>query len=173
MTLANDTFEAFKSIGADYEGRITFPIRDLKNRIVCFLGRSEEAFTKKKYLFTPPHTKVPLFPLKQLQLEAGAVLLVEGIFDMLNLYDNGFRNVLCIFGTNSMNEEKLNLLKVLGVTSIDVCLDPDKAGQDAAAKIKEMAEEMFFTVRNIDLKDCDPGDLTPIRAKKLKERLYG
>ena len=99
-------------------------------------------------------------------------MLVEGIFDLLNLWDNGYRNVLCSFGTNTVSEEKLNLLKILGVTGIDLMFDPDKAGRKAAEDVKEMAEELGFQVRNIDLKNVDPGELSEIRAKELKEKLY-
>jgi len=166
-------FEAFKSIGPDYEGRITFPLRDIKNNIVGFIGKAEDQFAAKKYLITPPNTKKPLFPLHKFKPYNGRALLVEGIFDLLNLYDNGFNNVICLLGINSINKEKLNMLKILGVTGIDICLDPDKAGQDAAEKIKELAEEQYFHVRNINLKSDDPGALTQDKALKLKTRLYG
>lgn len=165
-------FEAFRSISADHTNRVVFPIRDLKGKISCFVGRSEDPFEKVKYKISPSKSKLPFFPLSKLEPCQSRVMLVEGLFDMLNLYDNGFRNVLCTFGTRTVSKPKLQLLSVMGVTGIDICFDPDEAGQHAAQEIKEMAEDLFFNVRNINLKNCDPGDLPPSRASKLKEKLY-
>ena len=165
-------FDAFKSLHSDHVNRVVFPIRDLKQKIVCFVGRSEDRFEKVKYKVTPAHSKIPFFPLHKLEPDKGRVMLVEGMFDLLNLWDNGYRNVLCTFGTTTVNKEKLNLLKILGINGIDICFDPDGPGQEAALKIREMAEEEFFNVRNVNLGNCDPGDLTPNRAEKLKAKLY-
>lgn len=167
-------FEAFRSIGPDYEDRIVFPIRDLKGKITCFVGRSEIPFAKaKKYLIRPANAKVPFFPLQKLKPEAGRVILVEGLFDMLNLWDHGYRNVLCCFGTNTTKRDRLSLLKILGVSGLDIMFDPDEPGQNAAEDLKSIAEEEYFDVRSINLKSCDPGDLNRDRALKLKEKLYG
>lgn len=166
-------FEAFRSIGPDFEERIVFPIKDLKGKIVCFVGRSEIPFAKaKKYLIRPESAKVPLFPLQKLKPESGRIILVEGLFDLLNLWDHSYRNVLCTFGTNTVKREKLSLLKILGITGIDIMFDPDDPGQTAAEELKTMAEEEYFDVRNINLKSCDPGDLPRERALRLKETLY-
>ena len=165
-------FEAFRSISEDFTNRIVFPIRDLKGRITCFVGRSEDPFDNVKYKISPANSFTPLFPLEKVKPEKGKIMLVEGIFDMLNLYDHGFRNVLCCFGTRKITKNKLELLKILGISGIDICFDPDAPGQEAAEEVKELAESLFFKVRNINLKTCDPGELTPERASKLKERLY-
>jgi DNA primase len=166
-------FKAFKSLSADFKERVVFPIIDLKDRISCFVGRAEDPFDKVKYRIIPANSKLPLFPMNKVKPLNGKVMLVEGLFDMLNLYDNGYRNVLCAFGTRMVTKQKLQLLTILGITGIDICFDPDEAGQKAALEIKELAESLYFKVRNINLKNCDPGDLSSIRAKKLKEKLYG
>lgn len=166
-------FEAFKSLRPEFKDRIVFPIRDMKGNISCFIGRSEDRFEKKRYNVYPRNSLVPLFPLLKLKPNKGRVLLVEGLFDLLNLYDNGFKNVLCCFGTNTMKKERLEFLKLLGVSHIDICFDPDDPGQDAAGRLKEMATELFFSTRNINLKTVDPGDLSKDRAKQLYQKLYG
>lgn len=166
-------FEAFRTLNSDLINRVVFPVRDMKGRITCFIGRAEDPFDTVKYKIMPARSSTPLFPLDKVKPLEGKVILVEGLFDMLNLWSNGYSNVLCCFGTRKVTKEKLKLLKILGVTGIDLMFDPDKAGREAAEEVKEMAEEEFFQVRNIDLKNCDPGDLTPTRAVKLKEKLYG
>lgn len=166
-------FEAFRSIGPDYEGRIVFPIRDLKGRIACFIGRTEQYFTdKSRYKVFPSGCKPPLFPLHKVKPHQGRVILVEGLFDMLNLYDNGFRNVLCTFGTNTVTSSKLQLLKLLGISGIDIIFDPDEAGIKAAEEIKELAEEEYFNTRVIKLKKDDPGAMGKESVLKLWDKLY-
>jgi DNA primase len=48
----------------------------------------------------------------------------------------------------------------MGVEKVFVLYDADKAGQEAAAKIKPLIEEAGFLVEIIDLPEgSDPGDL--------------
>ena len=166
-------FEAFRSSDAEYADRVMFPIRDIKGKIVCFIGRSEDSFEAAKYKIFPPHSKLPMFPLNKVEPVQGRILVVEGIFDLLNLWDNGYRNVLCAFGTNAVNTEKLNVLKILGVQGIDIMFDPDQPGQVAAEKLQDLAEDLDFQVRNINLKSGDPGSMTPSHASNLRKKLYG
>lgn len=167
-----EEFEAFKSLGQDFAGRISFPIRDLKGNIVGFCARAEDPYEKPKYKFSPKGVKLPLYPLHKVKPIQGRVLLVEGIFDVLNLYDKGLRNALCLFGVNSLNVEKLNLLKIMGISGVDLLYDPDNAGREASEKDEILIEDNGFRVRNINLKSTDPGDLTYSRVQKLKEKLY-
>ena len=65
-------------------------------------------------------------------LDESKVYLVEGAFDVWNLYQIGVKNVVAVMGSSiSTNQEKL-LLKYF----IDVCLlfDNDKAGLLATKK---------------------------------------
>ena len=165
-------FEAFRTTSKDLVDRIVFPIKDIKGKTVCFIGRAEDPFAVPKYKIVPDNAKVPLFPVAKVKPVNGRVMLVEGLFDLLNLYDNGYRNVLCTFGTRLLTEEKLKFLKLLGVTGVDICYDPDKAGREAAEEAVEMAEEVDLTARNINLKNCDPGDLSATRAENLYKKLY-
>ena len=101
----------------------------------------------------------------------GSVILVEGIYDMINLHDKGLTNAVCCFGTKNINEDKLRMLSIQGVESIDIFFDGDDAGQSAAEKVKEMCESIGLSSRNIHLKDKDPGALTESQILKLKRKL--
>ena len=114
---------------------------------------------------------MPLFPATVVP-KNGCVILVEGIFDMLNLHDKGLDNTICCFGTKNINEEKLSVLAISGVSQIDIFFDGDAAGQTAAEKIREMCESIGLSSRNILLKDTDPGALTEPQILKLKRKLY-
>ena len=162
-------FEAFQHADPDYIGRIVFPVRDISGRITAFNGRHTTGGTPK-YMISPAGAKMPLFPVvKPIQ---GAVILVEGIFDMINLHDKGLTNAVCTFGTKNINEDKLRMLSIQGVDSIDIFFDGDDAGQEASKYVQTMCENAELAHRNICLKDTDPGALKEQAVKTLKRKLY-
>ena len=162
-------FEAFQEHEA-FVGRIVFPIRDISGRIVAFNARHMTGGTPK-YLISPPGARMPLFPAKINPIQA-SVILVEGIYDMINLHDKGLTNAVCCFGTRNINEEKLSILRLQGIEEAIVFFDGDEAGQTAAAKVQEMCENVDLLTRNINVVDIDPGALTENQVEKLKDKLY-
>ena len=162
-------FEAFPEHEA-FVGRIVFPIRDISGRIVAFNARHMTGGTPK-YLISPPGARMPLFPAKIDPIQA-SVILVEGIYDMINLHDKGLTNAVCCFGTRNINEEKLSILRLQGIEEAIVFFDGDEAGQTAAAKVQEMCENVDLLTRNINVVDIDPGALTENQVEKLKDKLY-
>ena len=162
-------FEAFQHHDPDYIGRVVFPVRNISGRIAAFNGRHTTGGTPK-YMISPAGAKMPLYPVAE--PKQGSVILVEGIFDMINLHDKGLDNAVCCFGTKNINEDKLRMLSIQGVESVDIFFDGDTAGQDAAVIVKEMCERVGMTSRNICFKDKDPGGLTESTVLKLKRKLY-
>ena len=162
-------FEAFQSSDSDFIGRINFPIRDISGRIVAFNGRHTTGGTPK-YMISPGGAKMPLFPI--VKPINGHIILVEGIYDMINLHDKGLTNAVCCFGTKNINEDKLRMLSIQGVETIDIFMDGDDAGQAAADRVKIMCEAAELLNRNIHLKGTDPGALTQVQVSKLKDKLY-
>ena len=95
------------------------------------------------------------------------LILVEGLFDMLNMWQLGYHNTLCIFGCTNFSRKKLDILDRIGVTRVDILMDPDVAGQRAANKIAELLDSKNIVSRNIVLPDgVDPGDLTQRQAER-------
>jgi DNA primase len=93
--------------------------------------------------------------------------------DMINLHDKGLTNAVCAFGINKVTEDKLNILKIQGVSGIDIFFDNDEAGQKAAESLKEFLEARDISTRNIIYgNNKDPGELTALQVIKLKETLY-
>lgn len=172
--ISGDTFKnfgAFQHNNAEFIGRVVFPIRNITGKIVAFCGR-HQGQVDPKYLFHPAGAKLPLFPVvKPIQ---GRIILVEGIMDMINLHDKGLTNAVCAFGVNKVTPEKINILKIQGISGIDIFFDNDDAGQNAAQKLKELLENNEIIVRNITMKNVkDPGELTASKVIKIKETLYG
>lgn len=162
-------FEAFLEHSPEFVGRINFPIRSMSGRIVAFNGRHTTGGTPK-YIVSPPGAKIPTFPV--VKPISGSVILVEGIFDMLNLHDKGLTNTICCFGTSTLNEDKLSMLKIQGIDSADIFFDGDTAGQNAAEKVKILCTQADLFSRSVYLENIDPGALTQNQVDKLKHKLY-
>lgn len=164
-----EKFAAFQNHSSDYVGRIVFPIYNIADRIVAFIGRHTTGGTPK-YLITPHKARMPLFPI--VKPIKGAVILTEGIFDMINLHDKGLKNTVCCFGTQTVTEDKLAILKIQNVDQVDIFMDGDDAGKNAAEKIKTMCESLGLKTRNIYIAGTDPGDLSELQVQKLWKKLY-
>lgn len=134
------------------EGRLT---RDLEN--------------EPKYNRRPAKASVSdcLFPLDKLR-STNYVILVEGIFDAINMWKLGYTNTLCIFGTTNFSKKKLHMLDTMGVTRIDIMMDSDIPGQRAAEKIADMLDSRNIYSRIIKLPPgVDPGELTKEQAERV------
>ena len=168
-----DIWDAFTWNVPQFENRIIFPIRDITGKTVSLIGRSLDDFSKMKYYIYPQGAEMPFCPAKVKPIQ-NRVILVEGIFDALNLWDKGLKNTVCTFGTQQVNWVKLSLLKLQGVQGIDIMFDGDEAGRQASEKAKEIAEKLEMSARIVKLRDnIDPGNLTKPEIQRLTEKLYG
>jgi len=168
-----DIWDAFTWNVPQFENRIIFPIRDITGKTVSLIGRSLDDFSKMKYYIYPQGAEMPFCPAKVKPIQ-NRVILVEGIFDALNLWDKGLKNTVCTFGTQQVNWVKLSLLKLQGVQGLDIMFDGDEAGRQAAEKAKDIAEKLEMSARVVKLRDnIDPGNLTKPEIERLKEKLYG
>tara|TARA_R110001583_G_scaffold14585_3_gene60658 strand:+ start:45 stop:881 length:837 start_codon:yes stop_codon:yes gene_type:complete len=166
-------FEAFLHHETQFVGRVVFPIRDITGKVVAFNGRHMTLSEKLKYMIYPPQAKLPLYPASVKPIK-GRAILVEGIYDMINLFDKGLSNAVCCFGTNNIDEDKLSILKMQDIMGVDIIFDGDEAGQLAAENVKILAERAGLVTRNVNLgQNIDPGSLVQQQVKNLGERLYG
>jgi DNA primase len=152
--------------------RIIFPISDVTNRTQVFVGRHTLSNGNPRYLNYPSGVELPVYP-SYLEQAQKSIVLVEGIFDMLNLYDKGLRNAICCFGTNTLQnstKQKLLPFKAQGVTHIFILFDGDEAGEKAAKQLKPTLEQDEFIVEIIRLPDgVDPGELSQEDVNGIKE----
>jgi DNA primase len=166
-------FEAFYTNQVEkLADRIIFPIKDITGKTVVYVGRHMLSNGNPRYINYPSKVQIPLFP-PQIPKEHKSLVLVEGIFDMLNLYDKGLKNVVCCFGTNTLQADtKLKLFpyRVQGVTHIYILFDGDSAGEKTAQILKPILEELEFIVEIIKLPDgTDPGDLDQLNVQSIAE----
>jgi len=108
-----------------------------------------------------------LFPLDRLE-KTKEIILVEGIFDMLNMWQHGFRNVLCIFGTQNFGQKKIELLDQIGITRAHVMMDGDSAGTRANLTIQKILESNNIQTRVVNLPEGkDPGELSRYELEQI------
>lgn len=161
----------------DYEDRIVFPVRSINGNIVAFCARHIYSDARPKYIVDPPEVVMPLYPAK-VSPHFGDIIMVEGIFDYINLLDKGITNACCMFGTRTMSvnniDEKLMPVLLAGTSSITMLLDGDNAGNSSAEELKDLIQKRTrLVVRVYNLgKDIDPGSLNQEQVSFLKQDLY-
>lgn len=174
-------FNAFTCNDEKMSNKVIIPITDIFGDINYFIGRELYTDQEPRYTIFPRDANLGLFPAKP-ELIDNSIILVEGIFDMLNLWDKGLTNAVCTFGTSFGSvKKKAKKLKVLekitpyilqGATKIYIMYDADEPGLDAAENLASILEE-YVNVEVISLPDdSDPGDLTQDFVNKIKSRLY-
>ncbi len=156
----------------ELQDRICFPIKDIRGKTALFLARHMLSDGNPRYVNYPRGVEIPPFPVK-FKEHYTSVVLVEGMFDMLNLYDRGLKNVTACFGTNTLQKDtslKLLPFRAQGITHVYILFDGDKAGAEAAEKLKPLIEEQEFIVEIIKLPDgMDPGDLDQEYVDSINE----
>jgi len=186
--IKGSTYELFGAFTTEslrgMEGRIVFPIKDILGNIIAFQGRYMYSDLDPKYKFYPEHTTVNFHPMIPKPID-NSIILVEGIFDMINLWDKGLYNAVTSFGISLGNVkrykkknavmDKFNVFKLQGIETIWIMYDGDERGKNAAKGLKEtIKDSRKFFVDTIDLEDgMDPGEFTLQDVNMLKEKLYG
>lgn len=132
------------------ENAVVIPIEDV--------GYIKRKITEKSYM-TLPGTRVGsiLFGQSNFNSLKGSAILVEGSFDCIAMHQMGFDNTLALLHAD-ITRFQYKILQ--GMTSkIYIMLDGDKAGKEAAKKIKKILS-LSFIVRTVELPEGkDPDNL--------------
>lgn len=135
-------------------GRVCIPI--YYNNRVQFIEARALTDSGVKYLRYPENSNTN-FILSE-NCGAPLLVLVEGIFDYLRLYDLGLRNVTPLFGLSFKNSKAQHILEegFIGVISM---LDNDTAGKAASTRIEKTCKYNGLVYKNFRC-PTDPGDIT-------------
>lgn len=130
-----------------FRGRIIIPIFDVNRRIIGFGGRTIEKEGFPKYVNSPESSifskRTVLFGIDKTRKEISEkneVFVVEGYFDFISLYMNGFRNIVSTLGT-AVTEGQVSKLRNY-TENITLMLDGDEAGIKSSLRLIEMFGEM-------------------------------
>jgi DNA primase len=125
-----------------FRHRVTFPISDLKGRIIAFGARALDPDTPAKYLNSPDtplfHKGAVLFNAanaRRAAFDTARIIVVEGYMDVIALAEAGFQETVAPLGT-ALTENQLQLLWRLAPSPV-LCFDGDAAGRNAAFRAVE------------------------------------
>lgn len=166
---SRDVFDKFRY-------RLMFPIFDYMGRVIGFGGRALKEDQNPKYL-NSPETMIyskgkVLYGLSHAKKdikENDRVVIVEGYFDLISLYQAGVKNVVASSGT-ALTSEQVRLIKRF-TKNVVSCFDTDSAGIEATKRAYAVLQEfdMGIKVLQMDKKFKDPADFVLEKGKDSKE----
>lgn len=162
--------EARGSYRDRYRGRLMFPIRDARGRVVGFGARELDGKAQgAKYINSPT---TPLFNKSQVLYgiehaagpirKLGEAVLVEGYLDVVTAHQFGFANTVACLGT-AVTPGQLGLLRRY-TSQVVFALDADAAGQQATLRGLEKARA---TLRTSNRDDRSAGRNRPEMALRI------
>ncbi|WP_373354336.1 DNA primase [Pseudoroseicyclus sp. CXY001] len=161
--------------GAPYDrfrGRILFPIRDGRGRLIAFGGRAMDPNARAKYLNSPETLLFDkgrsLYNQQRAREAAGKghpLVVAEGYMDVIALAEAGFEAAVAPLGT-AVTADQLQLLWRFSDEPV-LALDGDAAGQRAALRVIDLALPLLQSGKSLRIalmpEGQDPDDL--IKAK--------
>src|SRR5271156_3631917 len=139
------------AIGAEtydmFRGRVMFPIRDAQGRAIAFGGRVLDARLPKYInspespLYSKARTLYGLFEARQAISSSASsgkdrAILVEGYFDVIALWQAGFKEAVAGCGT-ALTVDQLRVLSRY-TKNVIACFDGDAAGRKASMRALEI-----------------------------------
>ncbi|MCQ9205166.1 MAG: DNA primase [Omnitrophica bacterium] len=149
-----------------FHGRISFPIFDVRSRIIGFGGRIyKEMKDYPKYINSLENAlyskRDNLFGLnfsKEDIIKEGKAIVVEGYLDMIIPFMRGIKNIVASLGT-ALTLEQIRLIKRY-TSGIILIYDSDKAGQRATLRSLDLLLENNLRVDVVSLpQGYDPDSL--------------
>lgn len=136
---------AIKHFGlASCERGVFIPHYGLDGKVIGWAVRQTDPEAKPKYLNNKKYNNNIPFGLYKNQdsiIEKRFVIVVEGQFDSMTLWDNGFTNVVALCGS-TLKDAQAHLLLTL-TDNMVLMLDGDRAGYLGAATIYEKWKSAF------------------------------
>ncbi|WP_457638714.1 DNA primase [Persephonella sp.] len=159
-----------------FRGRVIFPIKDHRGRVVAFGGRSIDG-REPKYLNSPEteiysKSKVlyGFFEAKEHLREKKEAVVVEGYMDLLSLHQTGIKNVVATLGT-AMTPQHGKLLSRF-VNRVILMFDADSAGKKAVIRAAKVLLPYRIEVFYCPLeKGKDPDDVAKEGRDKVEKLL--
>ncbi len=148
-----------------FEDAIMIPIRNHQQAILGFSARSMQEHAYAKYINTKEtelfHKKTMIYNIDQAYdaiKQQQKVILVEGYFDVIALFQQGITNTVALMGTY-LSQEQITVLKKL-TNHVVLFMDGDVPGWMAQYKLHEQLTAVNFKVSSVVNKTTlDPDQL--------------
>lgn len=163
--------------------RIMFPLSDHRGNIIGFSGRiMDEGSSSSKYVNTretPAYHKGEVFfglnRAKDEIKKKQEVFIMEGEFDVISSFEQGFGNAVAVKGT-ALTDSQVQLISRFAGKVI-LCFDMDSAGFEALKRSLPLLEKRGLTTDVLVLSEGkDPDEaikLNPLNFKKAAEHPVG
>ncbi len=175
------TAEAIRTFGLGYAdkgimaGRIAIPIHNPRGELVAYAGRwpGEPPEGEGKYKLPPRFRKsLEVYNLNRALAEdpEAPLVVVEGFFDCIAVWQAGFRRVVALMGSSLSSPQAELLLSAVGRNGrITLFLDADEAGRKGSRRaIPQLATTAYVRlVRSPDEAGPQPDDLNLDTLRRL------
>jgi len=127
---------------------VVFPLYDTSGSIVSLYGRNIDDECEVAHLYLPGQ-RCGLVN-RQAAKRSQTIILTESIIDALTLYDQGFKNVMPIYGVNGLIDDHL-LFFNRKIKEAYLVFDADDAGRKAAESVSMQLKEKEIISNIVEL----------------------
>jgi DNA primase catalytic core len=127
---------------------VVFPLYDTRGVIVSLYGRNIDDESDVKHLYLPG--KRSGLVNRQAAKRSQILLLTESIIDALTLYDQGFKNVMPIYGVNGLIDDHLSFFN-RKIKQAYLVFDADDPGRRAAEAVSLQLKEKEIVPHIVEL----------------------
>ena len=164
-----------------FRGRIMFPIRDTRGRVIGFGGRVFGGDGNGPKYLNSPETEVfhkgrelyGLYEARRALRRLDRLLVVEGYMDVVALAQAGIANSVATLGTSATPDHFRKLYRY--TEEVVCCFDGDNAGRQAAWRALESALPVLEEGRQLRFmflpEGEDPDSLVRARGREAFERM--
>mgnify|MGYP001029270800 CR=1 FL=1 len=171
--------ETVKEFGLGYckrglmEGRIVIPVHNEKGDLVAYAGRypGDPPEEELRYKFPSKFKKsLAIFNLNRVKDKAKekGLILVEGFFDVFNLWQAGYKNVVALMGTSMSDEQEKLIVEALGKNGkVILMFDPDEAGKKVSKEVVErLIDKVYLKIIRLKI-GLEPDSLSKEEINNL------
>jgi DNA primase len=162
-----------------FRSRITFPLADIRGRVLGFGARAMSEEQRPKYLNTADndlyHKGLHLYGGDLARSHAareGSVIVCEGYTDTIALHQAGMRNAVGLMGTALTGDQVAELARM--AQTVLLALDADSSGQEAMLRASALAAKRKLELRVVELPaGSDPAELVQREGAEAMDALMG
>jgi len=155
------------------KGRIVIPIHNENGELVAYVGRypGDPPEGESKYKFPTKFKKsLVVFNLNRVKngVQDKGLILVEGFFDVFNLWQAGVRNVVSLMGTSMSGEQEKLIVEAVGRNGrVALMFDSDEAGAKATTEaVERLIDKIYLKIIRLGQEGLQPDSLSKEEIKK-------
>ena len=133
---------------------VVFPLYDSKGAVVNLYGRNIDKDNEISHLYLPGPRTGLVKPAYSAVKRSQSIILTESIIDALTLYDQGFKNVVPVYGVNGLIDDHVSLFN-RRIKEAYIVFDADDAGRQGAEAVSLRLKEKEIVPHIMELPDKD------------------